>query len=546
MKPDYLASPTICILIIGCFLLTLILTPLAMKLAHLIGAIDREGHRGVCKRKALPLLGGLAVALPFIAICLLALLRPSSMFSSIISNHRAGLLVLACGGLGILALGIIDDTFGLRARSKFSGQVVLASLACFAGYTIQAIDLPLCGRLPLGPVLGTVLTLFWIVGLTNAYNLIDGIDGLATGLALIAAVGLASISMLNGSTFPALMCVALGGSLLAFLIYNFHPARIFLGDTGSLFLGYALANITLMGSLKTTGAVIFMAPILVLGLPIMDTIISILRRYLCGRPLFTGDQGHIHHRLLKRGYTQRQVALTLYAIASLMTGSAVAGWALPARSPLLWLAYGGYGLAILAVIWITGLRPSMLLQMAGSRKRNQVMNALSRYVSMRLNERLGTSPLVISKILALICQELRLRYLVVKCENGQRLTASDPGQESPSESADQPIWRMKVRLANKGILYLTFQHENILDEMTATDINACLASIFEQTRFSMVNRNLTPLLADQARHINRLLIGAPIKYSAGPRLIPSPLPLPAVHSYCLQAETADVSEGYEA
>lgn len=494
MKPDYLTSPTLWILTIACFVLTLALTPSIMNLARRIGAVDRGGHRRVHNGRPMPLLGGLAIALPFSAVCLLGLMHPSRLFG-LIGNHRPGLLALAVGGLGIGVLGALDDALGLRARTKFAGQVCLATLACFAGYTIRAIDLPFYGRLPLGDFVGTALTLLWVVGLTNAYNLIDGIDGLAAGLALIAAVGLAFISLFNGATFPALMCVALCGSLLAFLIYNFHPARIFLGDTGSMFLGYALANITLMGSLKTTGAVIFVAPILVLGLPIMDTLISILRRYLCGQPLFTGDQGHLHHRLLKKGYTQRQAALIFYAIAAVMTGAAAVGWALPAGSALAWLAYACYALAVIAIVRIAGLGPRVLIQMTNCRKRNILLNAFSHYAGMRLSQHRDVPCPSVQPILQFICQELRLSSLELEHENGLRIQAFDNDRELVGAAAG----RMKVCIANKQLLYLNYQPESTPDERARNDLETCLANVFERAPIEIFEQALTDTFANPRR-----------------------------------------------
>lgn len=477
MKPNYFSSPTVWAIVSGCFVLTLILTPLIIRVAPLIGAVDRGGHRCVYKGKPMPLLGGLAIALPFVSICLLGAMHISFMFGTI-KHHHIGLLVLAVGCIGICALGMVDDMKGLNARVKFLFQALLASLVCMAGYNIKGLDLPLIGHIPLGTAAGTLLTMVWIVGLTNAYNLMDGIDGLSAGLALIAASGLAAISILNGSTFPALMCIALVGSLIAFLFFNFHPAKIFLGDTGSMFLGFALANITLMGSLKTSGAVMFIAPALVMGLPIMDTLSSMLRRYLRGRPLFYGDQGHMHHRLLKKGYSQQQAALTFYSIAALMTVSAVAGWALPAESAIKWLAYGSYAMAAAGVVWIAGLWPSMLVQMLGSRKRNLVLNALSRYVAMRLSSLPHERSAELDNLLMMLCGELKLRFLSVSDEAGRKIL--DFGQ---SGGAKEPVCRIRVQSADHQAFQLSYQAEGAIDEQARADIESCLAMIYESAHF---------------------------------------------------------------
>ncbi|MCE5230702.1 undecaprenyl/decaprenyl-phosphate alpha-N-acetylglucosaminyl 1-phosphate transferase [bacterium] len=477
MKPDYLTSPTVWTILSGCFLLTLLMTPLIMRFAPRIGAVDHGGHRCVYQGKPMPLLGGLAIAVPFVMICLLGAVKISFMFGTI-KHHRAGLIALAVGCAGICILGVIDDMKGLGARAKFIVQIALAWLALAAGYSINALDLPFVGHVPLGPVAGAALTILWIVGLTNAYNLMDGIDGLSAGLALIAAAGLASISLLNGSTFPALMCIALVGSLSAFLLFNFHPARIFLGDTGSMFLGFALANITLMGSLKTTGAVMFLAPVLVMGLPIMDTLSSMLRRYLRGRPLFYGDQGHIHHRLLKRGYSQREVALTFYAIAALMTVSAVVGWAFPKDSAIKWLAYASYALAAAGVIWIAGLWPTMLVQMVGARKRNLLLNAFSRYAALSLDILPREGSANTDNILLILCRELHLKFIQVADGSARKIVSF--GEQSCG--SDQ-VARIQVHNAGHQQFELSYQTEAPVDEQARADIESCLAMIFENAHF---------------------------------------------------------------
>ena len=510
MTPHYISSPTFWVIGIGCLLCTLMLLPLVMKLALRIGAVDHEGHRRVYKGDGMPLLGGLAIGIPFIAVCLLAFLGITNMFGTI-QHHQRGLIALATGCLGIIILGVVDDKIGLNARAKFTFQVALALVVCFAGYVIREIYIPFFGRIHINDFLGVILTLVWIVGLTNAYNLIDGMDGLAAGLALIASVGLAFISLLNGSTLPALLCVALCGSLIPFLAYNFPPARIFLGDTGSMFLGFALANIALMGSLKTTGAVIFLAPILVLSLPILDTLISILRRFLRGRPIFTGDQGHLHHRLLKRGYSQRQSVLIFYLVAALMTGAAVLGWALPSQSPLQILTVGVYCLAVFALLRIAGLQWMMIARVMKCHRRNQLFNALSRYVTMRLNLASTQTRKEREEVLSFLCHELGLRFLEVEYEDGLRLRSA-VAQTNLGESEQQAaIERLKVRVARKHDVILRFQPQQVLDEMAQTDIEACLATIFEHQQMSFLTTQLAPAPANAAALNNQTL---PYSYAA--------------------------------
>jgi UDP-GlcNAc:undecaprenyl-phosphate GlcNAc-1-phosphate transferase len=271
----------------------------------------------------MPLLGGLGIALPFISVCLLGVAGPTGMLARL-EKQKTDLIILAIGSSAILGLGLLDDIRGrLRVRYKLLAQLLVALFVCFSGRAIDTITLPALGRIELGLVLGAALTIFWIVGLTNAFNMIDGVDGLAAGVALISSIALAIISAINGATFVVLLCVALAGSLLAFLLFNFHPARIFLGDTGSMFLGFTLATIALLGSYKATGTIFILVPILAFGFPIFETLVSMLRRLIRGLPIFSPDSMHTHHRLLKRGFTQRQVVVMLYAASFLLLVAAV-------------------------------------------------------------------------------------------------------------------------------------------------------------------------------------------------------------------------------
>jgi UDP-GlcNAc:undecaprenyl-phosphate/decaprenyl-phosphate GlcNAc-1-phosphate transferase len=293
--------------------LALGLTPLLGALAVRLGAVSEVGGRNVNTRE-IPRLGGVAVAVATLVPLLLLFVQ---------QNHAARLNtveVRAVVGLGVGAalscvLGAIDDVKRLTAKVKLGGQLLCALLAYVAGCRIGLLQLPL-----LGPIdtswLSPVLTIIWIVGITNAINLIDGLDGLAAGVVFcVAAVG--------GHVLVAVVMSALMGALLGFLFFNFNPATIFMGDSGSYFAGFLLATSSLVGNQKASTAVSLMVPMLALGVPIFDTLFSIVRRAILKRPVFSPDRGHIHHRLLDLGITHRRAVLILYLFSALLALSAL-------------------------------------------------------------------------------------------------------------------------------------------------------------------------------------------------------------------------------
>ncbi|MCX7046025.1 MAG: MraY family glycosyltransferase [Candidatus Sumerlaeota bacterium] len=310
----WIEIPAVTVVFFFCLALTAALTPLVMKFARRIGAVDTGGYRKIYEG-AMPLLGGLGIALPIIVLTLGAALAGVTIIhgwkwvlatypdalSPLMSLRqiRRELFLIAFGGAAVVALGIYDDKYGMRARYKLAGQMLIGLLVCAAGVTLREVDIPGIGRVTLPPVAGFIFTILWIAGLINAFNLIDGIDGLASGVAFIISGGLIVLGILTDSPLVILVCAALAGSSLAFLAYNFNPARIFLGDTGSMFLGYVLGTVTLLGTAKTQTATAVLAPILALGFPIYETLVSMARRLIRGQPIFAGDQHHTHHRLLR-------------------------------------------------------------------------------------------------------------------------------------------------------------------------------------------------------------------------------------------------------
>jgi UDP-GlcNAc:undecaprenyl-phosphate GlcNAc-1-phosphate transferase len=289
-----------------------LLTPLVRRIAIRYGAIDQPDERRVNKRPV-PRGGGVAVAIAFISITLAMLaLNAVVEFVVIPPNVQLTELVgLLLGGALATAFGVIDDALDLRARWQFAGQLGLALFAIAMGYVVDFIANPVgTGIIRLAGPVAIGFSVLWIAGMINSINFIDGLDGLSSGIGLIAAVTLGVISLTPqvGQPFIAVLCFALAGSLLGFLRWNFHPATIFVGTSGVMFLGYTLALLSILGIAKVAVAM------LVLGVPIIDAFWIIVRRLAQRRSPFSPDRGHLHHRLLDVGLSHRQTVLLIYAI----------------------------------------------------------------------------------------------------------------------------------------------------------------------------------------------------------------------------------------
>ena len=226
-------------------------------------------------------------------------------------------------GAGILILGIvcfIDDSRGVHPLVKLFTQILVAIIVVTSGIRIDNIDIDFINQLSWKDTFYTILTIGWIVGITNAINLIDGLDGLSTGISLISSLSLLIIFSLNGSPIVAIILItALCGALVGFLPFNFNPAKTFIGDTGSNFLGFALSVISILGVAKTYTAIVIIAPLIVLALPVFDTLFAIIRRIVTGKSIkaiIMPDKGHLHHKIISKGYTQKQAVLILYGISA--------------------------------------------------------------------------------------------------------------------------------------------------------------------------------------------------------------------------------------
>jgi len=291
--------------------LSLILTPLVTRISERYRLMDMPSERKI-HESPIPRAGGVAICLAFyLPFALLMLFYRTNIFDLLFQEPRVIYIVL--GSLVAFGLGLWDDIRRLRPRLKFSVQIVVALSAYVGGIRIEAIGLPGMPFWHLG-WLSLPATIFWILLVINAINFSDGLDGLAAGVSFFVCIILLILSVLGEEFLTALGLAALGGATLGFLRYNFNPASIFMGDCGSYFLGYMLATLSILGSLKTQAAVTILIPMIAMGIPLMDVIWSAIRRFLLGKRIFDPDAGHFHHRLLKLGFTQRRSVLILYAM----------------------------------------------------------------------------------------------------------------------------------------------------------------------------------------------------------------------------------------
>lgn len=286
--------------------ISLFMTPAAKKVAVSLGAVDIPKDNRRVHKRPMPLMGGLAIYVSVIVSSLAFLPVDKTLISIII------------GGTLILISGIIDDMKGLSPKAKLAFQVIAAVVLIYGDVKIDAVTNPFGGP---GSVLvldgfSIPLTIFWVVGITNTLNLIDGLDGLAAGVTMISSLSFLFVANRFNYLPIMIMSAIVAGSCLGFLPYNFKPAKIFMGDTGALFLGFILAALSIEGVMKSVATIAVIVPIIILGVPIFDTTFAIFRRLLNGKSIAEADKGHLHHRLLQRGFSQRNTVLILYTISA--------------------------------------------------------------------------------------------------------------------------------------------------------------------------------------------------------------------------------------
>ncbi len=353
------------------------LTPLVRALARRLGLLDHALTSRKVHGRPIPRLGGVAIVLGFF-VPVLGLFLTDSGVGRLFYGEPSRAFGLILGGLAIALLGVYDDLRGTGARAKFTVQFGVALAMYLLGFRVEQIASPFGDPIQLG-WLGLPFTLLWIVGVVNAMNLIDGLDGLAGGVALIAVGSTFLVALGRGEPLMMLFTAALAGSILGFLFYNFNPASIFMGDTGSMFLGFILAVSALRTHQKGATAVAMLVPIVALGLPIGDTLLSITRRAVRGVPLFHSDRGHIHHRLMALGLSQRQTVFVLYGLCLLLGAAAVGLTQAGAGETLLFLfAIGAVAFALLA--WVGYIKLGLAHRLVVDRRRNLEMRSAVRGV----------------------------------------------------------------------------------------------------------------------------------------------------------------------
>ncbi len=497
---NILLGPTCWLILLFSFLSTLVLTPALIVLATRFGIVDNGGYRKI-HRRIVPLLGGLAIALPFLILCNMVVIKPAMIGLVLHSVQNALMRFAICAAL-VVMLGVLDDVAHLSSKMKFAAQFAIALLYCLDGSNIvRSVNLPFWGVLHLNIIVGTIITVLWLVGVMNAFNLVDGVDGLATSLALISAAGLGIISAINGILVIVVLCLGLVGCLSAFLIYNFHPARIFLGDTGSLFLGFVLAALSIGGGSRASGAVMLVTPMMVLALPIFDTLTSMARRILRGHDPFFGDRRHTHHRLLGRGLSQRQVAFLMGGVSLLCTVAAILAQTVQTQQREFMLFIGLTGIMLILIAWLNGyLKVKHAMRLMQCRARNSRLKAVSTYVAQVLSSEDSRVPL--SDVMRVACLELGLDFLEISRTDSDEhfwqfdepVDRSNAGRAEVFESirvegSAQEKLLVRYRLAHCHTMEeLNNEAAEVEDRLEHEDVAVCLARLFGTVRISQLVR----------------------------------------------------------
>lgn len=327
--------------------ISLVSTPFIKKAAHYLNVVDIPKDDRRVHKKPMPKLGGLAIYISFITMVILK--------KGPVNSTEMGIII----GASIIVLGgFIDDKYNLRPRNKLIFQLVATLVIMCFGIRISVMTNPLSDfykYIIINQCISIPLTILWVVGVTNAFNLIDGLDGLSAGIAFIACVTMIVVSFLSGNAEPEVivLTVALAGAILGFLPYNFNPASIFMGDAGSQLLGFLLSVIAIKGAIKSASAFVLAVPLLALGLPIYDTLFAIIRRKLNGKSITQPDKGHLHHRLLAMGLNQKQAVIIMYLISAILGTLAVVVMQLPNRKG--YLLMSTVIVLIMAAAWKFGI-----------------------------------------------------------------------------------------------------------------------------------------------------------------------------------------------
>ena len=334
----------IALFIVIAFLTSLFLTPFVRKMAIYFGAVDKPDDRKV-HAGIMPRAGGLAIFAGFII---------ATLFSQPLDAKIIGFVI---GSTLMIIVGVIDDLYSVSPKFKLIGQVIAALILVYVGIKIDTISTPFTTPIAL-KMWSIPVTVFWVIGITNAVNLIDGLDGLAAGISAISALTMAVLALTQGQLFVVYCALFLVASIFGFLRYNFHPAQIFMGDSGSLFLGFVLAGLSVMSVSKAATIITLIIPIVILGVPILDTGFAILRRYFNKKPIFQPDKEHLHHRLLALGFSHRDTVFLIYGITLILSTTAL----------LLTMLTASHSVMILAVIIVVVIVAADYIGVLGRKK----------------------------------------------------------------------------------------------------------------------------------------------------------------------------------
>jgi UDP-GlcNAc:undecaprenyl-phosphate/decaprenyl-phosphate GlcNAc-1-phosphate transferase len=490
------------------FFVSLSITPLVRRKATEWGAIARPDNGRNIHLRPTPRLGGVAIYLAFV-LTLLCVPFIGNFLTEIFQASLPLIVAVLAPATLIFLFGVYDDFRGASAPVKIFFQLLAAGMVYAGGLRIENLSSPFGGSWELPLLLSFPLTAFWIVLITNAFNLIDGIDGLAAGASVFALLSILVFSIAQGNPKISLVSVALVGAVVGFLRYNFNPATIFLGDSGSLFLGFMAAALSLAGSQKGSTIVAIAIPLISFGLPLIEVGLSLTRRFLGGRPLFSGDRGHIHHMLLQRGLTQRQAVILLYAVCAVFS---LFGLMLlnPKRD------LGALIFFVLGVIIIFGVQHlryaefselgSQIMQEVARRRRALAVNSRLRGTANELSNArtpdqfFGTLDEMLSTnefdcaVLELhgndrLFEPYSRRYRDYS-ENGNSIVwAWDRGEIDLDEimSSDQ-FWSLRVPLSDGGgnnLGAITF-YRSLLDGVPAIDINQICGNLQRELSAALV------------------------------------------------------------
>ena len=341
MLDEFTGNPDVLWGFLVALAVVLALTPAVGRVARVLGVVDEPGERRRVHLRAVPRLGGVAI--------FLGIFVPALAFLDLTGPYRG----IVLGAALATTVGIVDDFRGLPWEVKLAGQVGAAGIAVQAGVTIDRFTFPIVGVHDLPDWLAVVLSIVWIVAIMNMVNFLDGLDGLAAGVCAISGATFAVIALSLGRPNAAVLSAIVAGACLGFLRHNFYPARIFMGDSGALLLGFLLATVAIQGLLKTAATVALFFPLFVLAVPILDTSFVIARRLKHGEKLYEADQAHLHHRFLRRGFSQRRAVTTMYGWCLVLAAAALATRFVPFREGGEWhvwptLLAGAIGVVALA------------------------------------------------------------------------------------------------------------------------------------------------------------------------------------------------------